>query len=214
MITTHTQLLNYLIKKHNLKSYLEIGVQCPGNNFDLIECDKKIGVDPSLKGIPDPKNHQYFHCITSDEYFEKFKNRIGFLTETKTGVRSCVDLVFIDGHHTESQVKRDFENSLKCLNDNGVIVIHDTLPEKEEYATEERNTRIWYGTVWKFAMILSEYKGIDFCTVNIDCGCTVISKKEPEYEMNKNIQNSWNNYVHIKDSFLRIIEPSQIDNYL
>ena len=48
-ITHHTQLLNVLIKKHNLKSYLEIGVQNPANNFDKIECDSKVGVDPEVK---------------------------------------------------------------------------------------------------------------------------------------------------------------------
>lgn len=45
-INHHTQLLNYLIERYGLKSYLEIGLQNPANNFDKINAWLKIGVDP------------------------------------------------------------------------------------------------------------------------------------------------------------------------
>lgn len=161
MITHHTQLLNALIQKHNLKSYLEIGVQHPPNNFDLIRCDYKSGVDPAIKDNP------YISTKTSDEYFEWNKIR-GFKW----------DLIFIDGLHHADQVKRDFENSLRCLSDNGFIVIHDCLPENEEGTLVPRQTKIWWGDVYKFIFNLNMYSGINFKTFNIDNGCCLVWKNK------------------------------------
>ena len=64
MITNHTQLLNALIEKYNLKSYLEIGVQNPTNNFDKVNCKEKWGVDPDVFFNP------AIICNTSDYFFE------------------------------------------------------------------------------------------------------------------------------------------------
>ena len=36
-----TDVINYLIKEFNFKSYLEIGVRNPDDNFSLIEIEKK-----------------------------------------------------------------------------------------------------------------------------------------------------------------------------
>lgn len=197
MITNHTQLLNYLIQKHNLKSYLEIGVQNPAKNFDKIKCEVKYGVDPAIKN----RSNELF-SYTSDEFF-------------KLNDRSYFDLIFIDGLHHAEQVKRDFENSLKCLNENGFIVIHDTLPDKEEYTKVPRETKIWYGDVYKFAMTLGQYNKVDFLTVNIDCGCTVVWEIDTlDY---KNIScefPNWNLYVRSKKDLLKIIEPSAIVSHL
>ena len=37
-----------------------------------------------------------------------------------------IDLLFIDGNHSYEGVKKDFELYSKILNDNGIIIIHDT----------------------------------------------------------------------------------------
>lgn len=161
-ITNHTELLNALIAKYNLKSYLEIGVQNPANNFDKIKCERKVGVDPAFNQ-PD-----VIYPITSDEFFSSY------CLDTKIG--TGFDLIFIDGLHHADQVKRDFENSLRCLSDNGFIVIHDVLPENEEGAKVPRNTKQWWGDVYKFAMTLSSYDGIKFKTFNIDNGCCLVWK--------------------------------------
>jgi len=166
MITNHTQLLNALIEKYSLKSYLEIGVQNPWNNFDKVKCAVKYGVDPALK-----TNRQYIvglyeYGFTSDEFF-------ACLPET----HPIFDLIFIDGLHTAEQVKRDFENSLRCLSDNGFIVIHDVLPENEEGTKVPRETKQWWGDVYKWAMTISEYDNISFITYNIDNGCMVVKKE-------------------------------------
>ena len=195
MITHHTQLLQYLIDKHQLKSYGEIGVQDCNNNFHKINCDHKIGIDPG------PINADHRIAIgTSDEYF-------------KTLAIPNIDIWFIDGLHHADQVKRDFENSLRCLNEGGYIVLHDTLPENEEGTRVPRETKMWWGDVYKFAMQLGIYKGIQFVTINIDNGCTVVWKAKEEYESLSEVCN-WENYLRYRTQVLRIIEPAEIEKYL
>ncbi len=37
------------------------------------------------------------------------------------------DLIYIDGNHRAPQVKKDLDNSLKILNNNGILIIDDYL---------------------------------------------------------------------------------------
>jgi hypothetical protein len=167
-ITNHTEILNALIEKHNLKSYLEIGVQNRANNFN------KIGLPWREKFCIDPDPNAKADFVgTSDEYFKELNNKW--------------DIVFIDGLHECQQVKRDFENSLKCLNDGGYILIHDVLPQNEVGTRVPRETLVWWGDVYKFAMsIRNHYSDIGFVTYNIDNGCMVVWK-----ELNKTY-TTWN----------------------
>ncbi len=73
--------------------------------FSKIKIEKKIGVDPVSGGtIRD----------TSDNFFKKNNKKF--------------DIIFIDGLHEYDQVKKDINNSLLFLNDNGVIFLHDCMP--------------------------------------------------------------------------------------
>jgi hypothetical protein len=185
-ITHHTQLLNALIEKHNLKSYLEIGVQNPANNFDKIECKDKQGVDPEIK------THNRILGNTSDFFFDLIERKY--------------DLIFIDGLHHADQVKRDFENSLKCLNDNGYIVIHDVLPENEQGTKVPRETKVWWGDVYKFAMTMHDY-GYEFKTFNIDNGCMLVSKTPIIRPVHPgNVKYDWKTFNLYKKSLLRITD--------
>lgn len=172
MINHHTDLLNALIAKYNLKSYLEIGVQNPANNFLKINTHDKVGVDPVV-------HSDKVFTITSDEYFRLAANSGRELTKENRrsySIPTKFDLIFIDGLHHADQLKRDFENSLRCLNDNGFILIHDCLPENEQGTKVPRETKQWWGDVYKFCMTLNSYDGIKFKTFNIDNGCCLVWK--------------------------------------
>lgn len=144
-------------------------MQNPANNFDKIKCGGlKHGVDPALDsemntivGFAGDKG------FTSDEFFSAMPE-----------MHPIYDLIFIDGLHHADQVKRDFENSLRCLSDKGFIVIHDVLPENEQGTLVPRQTKQWWGDVYKWAMTLRNYSGIRFVTFNIDNGCMLIWKDE------------------------------------
>ncbi len=205
MITNHTQLLNWLIDKYKFKSYLEIGVQSVKQNFDKVKAPFKLGVDPEVtaKGVL---------RLSSDEFFCYVK---GFQPIQGEAVKTY-DLIFIDGLHHADQVQRDFENSLKCLNEGGRIVIHDTLPEHEETTHVPRDSKQWHGDVYKFAMELQNRDGIDFHTVNMDNGCTVVWKDENcASDNNFAFTNfGWELYMKYRQESMRIIQPSDIETYL
>lgn len=189
---TRTDLLNYLIERYGLKSYLEIGVQ--GRvNFDKVKlpAHAKFGVDPDPVSGAD-------YIGTSDEYF----------SDTSFMPR---DLILIDGLHTAEQVKRDFDNALRCLTNKGFIVLHDCLPTEERYTTVPRETKIWYGDVYKFAMSLAGYGGIGYATWSRDCGCCVVWKSNEEPECMFGKEFTWQDYIKYK-SLLNIVDD--ITKYL
>lgn len=171
MLNNHTELLCYLATKFDFKSYLEIGVQNKANNFDKIPCVDKIGVDP------DP-NAKATNICTSDHYF-KIRETIKEKFASKEH-SSGFDLIFIDGLHHADQVRKDFENSLKHLSDGGIIVMHDCIPSKIEHTVVPRGglRGIWTGDVYRFAMCLHEYKGIDYAIMNADNGCAIVWRTE------------------------------------
>ena len=96
-----TDIINFLIKKFDYKTYLEIGVSNTNLNFNHIEIPYKVGVDPdkSVYGIQ--------HNLTSDEFFTLNNQKF--------------DIIFIDGMHEFHQVYRDTQNSLNILNDGGIM---------------------------------------------------------------------------------------------
>lgn len=160
-MTTRTDVINYYLDKiKSPKSYLEIGVGNPENNFNKIVADIKHGVN-----IPS-KDYQYDYNMTSDGFFEFNKNKY--------------DVIFIDGLHTFKQSYSDFVNSEKCLNNNGIIIMHDCCPITEKNQGEVK-TRTWTGDVWKtFIKLRSERKDLEMFVIDCDWGVGVIKKGEQE----------------------------------
>lgn len=185
----HTDVLNYLATTFGLQSYLEIGCQNKDNNYNKIKCERKECVDPDPKAKADWQ-------MTSDYFFSAHLRHIEF------------DLIFIDGLHHADQVKRDFENSLKCLTQNGFIVIHDTNPEREEYTHVPRDSKIWNGDVYKFACGLHAYDNIDFCTLPFDHGCTIVWRnKHLKLDDEGAPFETWAEFSKNKKGLLRIATP-------
>lgn len=164
------QLLQHLVTTRNYKHYLEIG--CDKNQvFDLIKVELKEGVDPNRGGT---------QRMTSDAFFEQ---------DNRTW-----DLIFIDGLHEYSQVKRDVENALNRLNSGGTIVIHDMLPSRESQATLTPTEKYWVGDVWRLAFDLVERNDIKFNIFKFDFGCGIITRglQTPYFFENKN--HTWDFY--------------------
>lgn len=157
---TRSDIINKLITIKKYNSFLEIG--CDKNsNFSNISISKKIGVDPNSGGT---------HKMTSDDFFQ-------------TNIESF-DLIFIDGLHETSQVDRDIDNSLKFLNKNGLILLHDCLPKKIWHQVVPCIYPKWNGDVWKSIVKSRTRKDINTYTIIADHGIGLIIK-----EKNKNILN-------------------------
>ena len=183
-------IINKIIKKKKFESYLEIGCQSDVN-FSKIIIKNKIGVDPQSGGT---------HRMTSDDFFKQNK--------------STFDLIFIDGLHVYEQVLKDIENSLKILNDNGVILIHDCLPAKIWHQTIPQTHSSWNGDVWKSIVKSRTRIDIDTYTIEADQGLGLILKRENKDLLVDKIENFKNlkfrdYYIHHK-KFMRIIDENDV----
>lgn len=194
MIKNHTELLNALAKKYDLKTYLEIGVQNKANNYNKIICENKVGVDPAV-------NDSEIRGMTSDAYFEAIKNN---------NPLPVFDLIFIDGLHHADQVQSDFENSLRYVSDNGFIVIHDVLPENEAGSIVPRETKQWWGDVYKWAMTIKNYPGIKYKTFNIDNGCMLIKKDKKQKGVGVPVKADWQTYQQIGFVLMNVTDAVEI----
>ncbi len=190
-------LINHLLKKKTGTSYLEIGVR-NGKTIAEIKANSKIGVDPAHKlkrnlafkellGLNDFKLFK----LTSDDFFDK---------EAKNVFPDGIDLVFIDGLHNYDQSLRDVINSLKFLNPDGFLVLHDCNPNGAAQAYPIKNsydevvkklqnggidgwTGEWNGDVWKTIVHLRAFHPeLKVRTIDADQGLGVIS-----YGQNENL---------------------------
>ena len=118
-------LIQFLIDKHKFQNYLEIGCD-KDQSFSKIKVKNKIGVDPVSGGNIKSTSDQFFSTNT-----HKF------------------DIIFIDGLHHYEQVIKDVNNSLKILNDNGFILLHDCLPRSIAHQAIPGYRGSWNGDVWK-----------------------------------------------------------------
>ena len=148
--------INILIRKNNYKSYLEVGTQDPTSNFNKIEIQHKVSIDPFPRG-------EVTFVGTSDEYFESISEDVKY------------DIIFIDGLHHNDQVLKDIENSLNHLSNTGIIVCHDCLPTTEHMQERNDHGGVWLGDVWKaIAELRVERIDLDIKVIDTDLGCGLI----------------------------------------
>ena len=116
---------------------------------------KKIGVDPVSGGTLRMK---------SDFFFKKNTDKF--------------DCIFIDGLHEYHQVKKDIINSLKSLNQNGIILLHDCLPDSVFTQAIPRCKKNWNGDVWKSIVEFRTKPEVDVYTCYADQGIGVIFNRK------------------------------------
>ena len=183
-------LINYVIKKNKYNKYLEIG--CHNNDvFDQIRI-KKIGVDPisggSFRG-------------TSDKFFEQ--NTSNF------------DCIFIDGLHEYDQVKKDIINSIKFLNKNGTIILHDCLPPSITHQRVPRTRYSWNGDVWKAVVEARTWRDVDTYTVLSDQGLGIIkNKNNTDPLLLKNVLFKKLKFKFFYDNYSKIMRTISYDDIL
>ena len=180
--------ISLAIQKFRNCEYLEIG--CAGNAcFSSIPLINKTGVDPENGGnIRD----------TSDNFFKNNKKNF--------------DVIFIDGLHQYEQCRKDIINSLKVLNENGLIFLHDMIPRSWVEENVPRLQKVWSGDVWKVALELIKTKGVDFFIIIADHGVGVIKKKERNviyHDDYKNIKNlKFKDFLNLSEK-IKYVEPKQ-----
>tara|TARA_Y100000817_G_C16768296_1_gene504914 strand:+ start:59 stop:769 length:711 start_codon:yes stop_codon:yes gene_type:complete len=164
-----------IIDKKTYKSYLEIGCR-DDDLFSRINCDKKVGVDPISGGTL---------RIKSDNFFDKNTDKF--------------DCVFIDGLHEYHQVKKDIINSLKYINENGIILLHDCLPDNVFTQAIPRCKKNWNGDVWKSIVEFRANPEVDVYTCYADQGIGIIFKRKNRNLLKTDTKNFFN--LKFKDYF-------------
>ena len=178
-------LIKYLINKYEYSDYLEIG--CDQDQlFSKVSIRNKTGVDPVNGGNVRK---------TSDEFFRGNKNKF--------------DIIFIDGLHTYNQVKKDILNSINCLKDEGIVLVHDCMPDSLSKQAVPRYRMSWNGDVWKAIVDLRQNENLEIYTCKIDQGIGVIKKKRNSsiLKLEKNIEDlKFKDYYKNYVKYLRVVD--------
>jgi len=186
------QLINIFIERYKYKRYLEIGVES-GECFKNVICEFKDSVDPYLeKTFLPPMEYPVTYKLTSNDFFKNIAPTLEYK----------YDIIFIDGLHLSEQVNMDIENSLKYLNDNGTIILHDCNPINYETQVVPRIYEFWSGDVWKSIVNFKlNRKDLDIFVIDTDTGLGVIRKNDNKNE-NQKIQEvpNWDYFnIHRKE---------------
>ena len=118
--------------------------------------------------------------------------------------------IFIDGLHHYKQVLKDIDNSLNCLNSNGVILMHDCLPQSLNAQFVPRTESTWNGDVWKALASKRVLKNLDCYTICADQGIGAILKRTNSNLLNLKVNNfkklNYNYYYINHKQLMNIIE--------
>ena len=176
------EIIQDIIDFKKYDSYLEIG--CDRNqSFSNIKIKKRVGVDPVEGGT---------HKMTSDHFFSINKDNF--------------DIVFIDGLHEYSQVMKDIKNSLRFLNKEGIILLHDCLPRTIWNQITPRLNSDWNGDVWKSIVHCRTLENIDTYTFIADRGIGLIFPRKNnnlvKFEKKVNFKNLTFKQYFIKHEYL------------
>lgn len=190
-----TDLINMIIDRFGLESYLEIGI-AGGKNFSQVKAELKAGVDP------DPGSEAQYR-MSSDRFFSILPDNKKF------------DLIFVDGLHEEQQVLRDIHNALSHLAPDGFILVHDCNPLQEEHQFAEQVLHEWCGTVWKaWARLRCTRPDLEMCVVDADWGLGVIRRgKQETFSAGKNEFN-WEFLQANRTSLLNLISVDSFQAWL
>ena len=155
----HEAIVLYLLQKCNCQTFLELGIY----QGDVIKVAKTfvkkcVGVD--IVDHIGPNKKFTFIQKTTDEFFETNSDNF--------------DAVFIDADHRYESAVKDLENSLKILNYNGFIIMHDTDPYKKEYLDPG-----YCGDSYKITQyVYDNHPELDIITLPVtEAGLTIIKRK-------------------------------------
>jgi len=199
-IRNRTDVINYYLMEKlppGDKEYLEVGVRNLNDNFNHVKALHKDGVDPDARSKAN-------YLITSDEFFKRNTKKY--------------DLIFIDGLHQHDQVYKDIKNSLACLKEYGIILLHDCNPPTEWHQREKESRGFWNGTVWKaFVQMRMERDDLEMFVIDVDWGVGVIipNRKRDKFVCSENIMDYKVFAQHRKESLnLITIEEFRRKKYL
>jgi len=149
------------ISKNN-KRYLELGI-AKAKCFNVIApyFKESTAVDISEKAL----NHIDRSLKDSVDIFE-FKGKTQSFFKNN---REEFDLIFIDADHHFDSVAKDFFDSLDCLAEDGIIILHDTYAPNEFYSGHCEDA-------WKIQEVLINRNDLQFINLPVFYGLTIVKR--------------------------------------
>lgn len=164
----HLDFIVHLASILKPKKYLEVGIHHCGLYNKLIPfADNLLGVDinPASVMFMNRSKKAKFVNSTSVNFFEEAIQR-----------NEKYDFIFIDADHSKDAVKLDFAMSMKCLSDQGVLVLHDTFPINKIVTARERCDD-GYLAIEELGQVVSDY---ELVTIPIHPGVTICRKRRSQ----------------------------------
>lgn len=209
---SYRDFVRQVVELKRARNYLEVGVY---NAACLSKINvPAIGVDPNFGLEFNPvggKRVLHLYQMTSDEFFRDHDPRRIF--------GAPVDVAFLDGMHLFEYLLRDFINTERVCDRDGVVLLDDCLPVNLEMTERQHRPQArkdkavagwWTGDVWKVVSILREYRP-DLRITPVDAaptGSIVVSNLDPSSTLLKDA------YFEIVDRFAQVeLQPDGFEAY-
>lgn len=170
----HSDFIVVLANIYKPQIYLELGLYT-GETFSKVQpyIGKGYGVDmkpnKQLDALKKHTNLEIIYTNTND-FFEQFNKGI--------------DMAFIDADHCYESALSDFQNVYKRLNPGGIILLHDTDPEKNELIDPG-----YCGDSYKIIKYLENCPEINCVTFPLtEAGLTIVTKKNDTRTFRRGIE--------------------------
>jgi hypothetical protein len=117
--------------------------------------------------------------------------------------------------HEYDQVNKDINNSLKALNDGGIILLHDCMPKSYFHQAVPRSRMSWNGDVWKNIVEARANPEIDTYTCFADEGIGIIFNRLNRNKLIINKKNfkklKFRDFYYNYREYLNIISAEEIN---
>lgn len=180
--------LKKLFRKKKFKTYLEIGV-FRGRVFFSVPAYNKIAVDPEFQFSASKKIKKAFRRFSNlwAKFYEKTSDIFFAENASTLFQKNKIDVCLVDGMHEYNFALRDIENSLKFMQKDGVVLVHDCNPVSKEASVsfEEYKKRgfveDWNGDTWKAIVHLRSLRDdINVFVLDCDQGLGIVTFGKPE----------------------------------
>lgn len=158
--SVYYEIITQIVRGCAFESFLELGIGCGVLSGMLRQhCPqlKQItGVDVS-DGDPPHEGVEWVRNKTTNAFFRD---------DDRTW-----DCIFVDADHMRPQATRDVVSSLKVLNDDGLLMMHDTYPPN----IESVNPMVC-GDVFETYLALAERTDLEVVTLPLFNGLTIVRR--------------------------------------
>ena len=167
-----TDIINWLVKTHGYRSYLEICTVGTGGCFREIDGSTLLICHRLMSRCPDDFSDGMtidFRIAGSDiwDCVQQLKTR-----------QLRYDVILVDPWHEYHPSYRAIEAALELVAERGTIIVHDCLPPTKRCANPTYLPGEWCGVTYKaFIDFVLSRGDITYQTVDVDYGCGIIRKR-------------------------------------